>query len=48
MHRRHALHITVDVLSKVAHSGPSVCLARESPLPNSRILSRSGLYTDLV
>ncbi len=41
MHRRHALHITV-VLSKVAHSGPSVCLARESPLPTSRILSRSG------
>jgi hypothetical protein len=38
--RRHASHITV-VLSKAAHSGPSVCLASKSPLPTSRILSAS-------
>ena len=32
MHRRHALHITV-VLSKAAHSGPSVCLRARAPCP---------------
>ena len=32
MHRRHALHITV-VLSKDAHSGPSVCLRARAPCP---------------
>ena len=40
VHRRHALHITV-VLSKAAHSGPSVCLRARAPA-HSRILSRSG------
>jgi hypothetical protein len=30
--RRHASHITV-VLSKAAHSGPSVCLRARSPCP---------------
>jgi hypothetical protein len=37
---RHALHITV-VLSKTAHSGPSVCLLARAPCP-LRISSRSG------
>jgi hypothetical protein len=32
VHRRHALHITV-VLSKAAHSGPSVCLLARAPCP---------------
>ena len=32
VHRRHALHITV-VLSKAAHSGPSVCLRARAPCP---------------
>jgi hypothetical protein len=31
-HQRHALHITV-VLSKSAHSGPSVCLLARAPCP---------------
>ena len=38
--RRHASRITV-VLRKAAHSGPCVS-ASESPLPTSRIWSRSG------
>ena len=40
MRRRHASRITV-VLRKAAHSGPCVS-ASESPLPTSRIWSRSG------
>jgi hypothetical protein len=32
VHRGHALHITV-VLSKAAHSGPSVCLLARAPCP---------------
>jgi hypothetical protein len=32
VHRRHALHITV-VVSKAAHSGPSVCLRARAPCP---------------
>ena len=32
MRRRHASHITV-VLSKAAHSGPSVCLRARAPCP---------------
>jgi hypothetical protein len=32
VHRRHALHMTV-VLSKAAHSGPSVCLRARAPCP---------------
>ena len=32
MRRCHALHITV-VLSKAAHSGPSVCLRARAPCP---------------
>jgi hypothetical protein len=32
VHRRHALHITV-VMSKAAHSGPSVCLRARAPCP---------------
>jgi hypothetical protein len=32
VHRCHALHITV-VLSKAAHSGPSVCLRARAPCP---------------
>jgi hypothetical protein len=35
MRRRHASHITV-VLSKAAHSGPSVCLRAPCPLRVSR------------
>ena len=46
VHRRHALHINV-VLSKAAHSGPSVCLRARTPLPTSRILSRSGSRLEL-
>jgi hypothetical protein len=37
--RRHASHITV-VLSKAAHSGPSVCLRARAPCPLR--VSRSG------
>ncbi len=46
MHRRLALHITV-VLSKAAHSGPSMCLRARTPLPTSRILSRSRSRLEL-